>query len=69
MACSRPETAKPGALRHQFTNPMAQDEQHWQQLQHATAKLCLTPLAQDQLESHQGAQTRTFIKKTYSCLL
>lgn len=26
MACSRPETAKPGALRHQFTNPMSQDE-------------------------------------------
>lgn len=26
MACSRPETAKPGALPHQFTNPMSQDE-------------------------------------------
>lgn len=26
MACSRPETAKPGALRHQFTNPMSPDE-------------------------------------------
>lgn len=33
------------------------------QLQHATAKSCLTPLAQEQLESHQEAETRTFIKK------
>lgn len=54
MACSRPETAKPGALLHQFTNPMSQDEHTLVTNFNTSLKSYAShPLPKDQLESHQ----------------